>query len=894
MGAVRLLIRDIIRFILIWFVDTLALLGTAAIVGGINIQAPPSVPNIVVAAAAALTLSIINLLIRPLILLLAAPLGALVILLVGLFANAIVLRLTALLLAPAFQVDGWWAAFIGGLVFAAIDMVLINLLTLNDPDSFYNRMVERRAKGQPFFDDPTDEGRGLLILEIDGLSYYHMQKALEEGWMPVARDMMEKDGYVLSRVDCGLPSQTSGCQTGIMYGRNHDVPAFYWYDKDQGKRFESSVDAGAINARFADGTGLVRGGSSIGNMMNGDAKKSMLTLCSLGTGDDEEKKQQARDIYLLMLNPYFFMRTLALFFGEVLLELWQGARQRIQNVRPRINRLHKAFPFVRAGIAVFVRDVSAYIATLDIIRGAPVVYVNYTGYDEVAHYAGPWTRDAFGSLRGWDRIIGHFRDVIDRKAPRPYELIILSDHGQSYGATFKQRYGLSLQEFIEKHLPGGTEVVHGTASDDGAPSMVALAAELKNVQEQGVGGGVGRAVAGQTEKLLKGGAERQRGDAEPTKPAESATAMVFGSGNIAQVYFDLYPRKMVLSELEAAYPGLVDALVQHEGIGFVVSYGDDGVPLVMGAGGVRNLHTGEVVGEDPLEPYGDVDLRAEQVRRVADFPHAGDLMVNSTLYPDGTVAAMEELVGNHGGMGGEQTDAFIFHTPDMEIPETKNSADVFAILNARRGLPGAPPLPEAAPAGEVDAWSLDTWGQGIGQVGTWLERAIRALVLDRSAYQEVVQDATMTGPALLIALVGSILVSVVQAGGFNLWLALGQFGLWLLSVLVVWMAGSLLGGTGDLSAVLRGMGFAASVFLLSLLNFVPVIGPLAGFLVLVLAFFAAWMGASQAHELRGWRSPRLPVLAVIVIFVGAFMREVLVAGLEFTLAALARNLGLAP
>ncbi|NIP68486.1 MAG: hypothetical protein GTO04_04675 [Planctomycetales bacterium] len=127
-----------------------------------------------------------------------------------------------------------------------------------------------------------------------------------------------------------------------------------------------------------------------------------------------------------------------LFFGEVLLELWQGARQRIQNVQPRINRLHKAFPFVRAGIAVFVRDVSAYIATLDVIRGAPAVYVNYTGYDEVAHYAGPWTRDAFGSLRGWDRIIGHFRDVIARKAPRPYELIILSDHGQSYGATFKQ------------------------------------------------------------------------------------------------------------------------------------------------------------------------------------------------------------------------------------------------------------------------------------------------------------------------------------------------------------------------------------------------------------------------------------------------------------------------
>ena len=107
MKTIRSAIRGILRFLLLWFVDTLALWGTAAIVGGINIQAQPSVPAIVVAAAAALTISIINLLIRPLILLLAAPLGALVIFLVGLFANAIVLRLSGSLLAPAFLVNGW-------------------------------------------------------------------------------------------------------------------------------------------------------------------------------------------------------------------------------------------------------------------------------------------------------------------------------------------------------------------------------------------------------------------------------------------------------------------------------------------------------------------------------------------------------------------------------------------------------------------------------------------------------------------------------------------------------------------------------------------------------------------------------------------------------------------
>ena len=70
-----------------------------------------------------------------------------------------------------------------------------------------------------------------------------------------------------------------------------------------------------------------------------------------------------------------------------------------------------------------------------------------------------------------------------------------------------------------------------------------------------------------------------------------------------------------------------------------------------------------------------------------DFPSAGDLWLISTVYPDGTVAALEELVGSHGGVGGEQTDAFIFHPPDLAVPETRCSTDVFHILNSHRNAP---------------------------------------------------------------------------------------------------------------------------------------------------------------------------------------------------------------
>jgi len=197
-----------------------------------------------------------------------------------------------------------------------------------------------------FPDAETDE-RGLVMMEIDGLSYHHIQKAIEDGWMPNLSEMIENDGYVLSRVDCGLPSQTSACQSGIMFGDNSDIPAFRWFDKDLNRMVVSSHDSAMINARYAHGQGLMRGGSSINNMMNGDAHKSLLTLADITSGDKEEKKQRARDIYLLMLNPYFFTRTLIFFFADVILELWQGFQQRIHNVEPRLNRLHKGYPFMR-------------------------------------------------------------------------------------------------------------------------------------------------------------------------------------------------------------------------------------------------------------------------------------------------------------------------------------------------------------------------------------------------------------------------------------------------------------------------------------------------------------------------------------------------------------------
>ena len=131
----------------------------------------------------------------------------------------------------------------------------------------------------------------------------------------------------------------------------------------------------------------------------------------------------------------------------------------------------------------------------------------------------------------------------------------------------------------------------------------------------------------------------------------------------------------------------MEALIQHDGIGFVVVANDEGHVLVLGKRGARDLSIGAVTGEDPLAPFGDPDRRAEQLLRLAQFESSGDLILNSTLYPDGSVAAFEELVGSHGGLGGQQTQAFILHpcVERMDGDHISNSIDVYVLLEAWKG-----------------------------------------------------------------------------------------------------------------------------------------------------------------------------------------------------------------
>ena len=102
-------------------------------------------------------------------------------------------------------------------------------------------------------------------------------------------------------------------------------------------------------------------------------------------------------------------------------------------------------------MCVFVRDLVVFGVLTDMMRGRPAVYATFASYDEVAHHSGLERADTLEALRKLDQQFGRIARA-RRYAPRPYEIVVLSDHGQTQGATFKQRHGYGLDELVERSL----------------------------------------------------------------------------------------------------------------------------------------------------------------------------------------------------------------------------------------------------------------------------------------------------------------------------------------------------------------------------------------------------------------------------------------------------------
>jgi hypothetical protein len=271
--------------------------------------------------------------------------------------------------------------------------------------------------------------------------------------------------------------------------------------------------------------------------------------------------------------------------------------------------------------------------------GRPVVYATLSGYDEVAHHSGLERPDTLEALRKLDQQIGRVA-AARRFAPRPYHVIVLSDHGQTQGATFEQRNGYSLEELVARSLEGGRTTGVGGGDEQDAIASIA-------VQE------------------ATGQSGRKR--ATEAQEVSDRHVVVLGSGNLGLVYLMEEQRRLTLEEIDELHPRLIPALREHPHIGWLLVHSSRHGPLALGGGGVRYLADGRVEGEDPLEHFSP--NAPAHLLRTDGFPHVADVMVGSFYDPHlDEACAFEELISFHGGLGGPQTRPFILHPAELPQP----------------------------------------------------------------------------------------------------------------------------------------------------------------------------------------------------------------------------------
>jgi uncharacterized membrane protein YvlD (DUF360 family) len=545
--------------------------------------------------------------------------------------DGVILWLAAQALPDDVHVDSIPAGMLAAVLIAAVAMPLGLVLGVDDQAAamVVLRRVARRQGVVESGDVP-----GIVFLEIDGLAAPVLRRAIAAGHVPHLQRWLDEEGYVLEEWEPDLSSQTGASQAGILLGSNDDVPAFRWVEKATGRVVACSdpKDCAMLEARLDRGRGLLTGGgTSRGNLLSGGADEALLTVSRL---DAERRANPGYRAFLA--NGQNATRLLVLFGWEILLELLAAGRQRRRDIRPRGHRGGR-YPLLRATMTVVVRDLVVFSVLTDMMRGRPAVYATFASYDEVAHHSGLERPDTLEALRKLDERFGRIAAARDR-TPRPYEIVVLSDHGQTQGATFRQRNGEGLEDLVERSLSRGQ--VHALAGGDEQDAMVGHA--LHEAGAPGGGRGDGRDVSGRE-------------------------AVVLGSGNLGLVHLMQSPRRMTLEEIDARHPRLVDALRGHPHVGWLLVRSAELGPLVLGPRGSVRLDDGQVTGQDPLAAFGPSAQR--HLRRTDRFEHCPDILVGSFYDPDRDEGcAFEELISFHGGLGGPQTRPFVLFPARLGAP----------------------------------------------------------------------------------------------------------------------------------------------------------------------------------------------------------------------------------
>ena len=546
-----------------------------------------------------------------------------------------------------------WGVIILPLTIAFISMILSVIFASQEDNPHYSAMLreaQRKRKGKP------KNYHGVIIAEIDGLAYDVLCEAVEKGHMPTVKSMIESKTHTLKKWETDLSSQTGASQAGILHGNNEDITAFRWVEKENDNQIMQCSGISKVKVleeRISDGNGLlVDNGASRSNLFSGDTDDVIFTFSKI----TDLKKLYNGAWFTIFSQPNYFACIVIQLLGDMFHEIISQLKHSILNIRPRISR---GIPYIptRAGTNVYMREINTEALIGDMMVGdIDVAYSTYLGYDEIAHHSGVRDEDVWSALKGMDRQIERLFEG-KKYSPREYQIVIQSDHGQTNGATFKQRYGQSFEDFVKSLLP----------------QDINMYAEMSSNEDRFAG--AYNTFSGKIKYF-----ENRRKAYKEKKLAESEI-VVLASGNLAMIYMTKWSHRLSYEEINKMFPGMIDGIVNNEYIGFILVKSSEHGDMAIGKKGIYYLDKDEIEGENPLEGFGDNIV--QHLKRNSSFKYTPDILVNSFYDAENDeVCAFEELVGSHGGVGGSQSEPFILYPSQWNVPDEEivGAENVYRIL----------------------------------------------------------------------------------------------------------------------------------------------------------------------------------------------------------------------
>lgn len=500
----------------------------------------------------------------------------------------------------------------------------------------------------------TGGERGLVLIQIDGLSRGQLEKALKRGRMPFLRNLIRREGYRLHDVYSGMPSTTAAAQGEIFYGCKCGVPAFGYRERKDRRYMNLLIPECAQRVEQAlakRGQGLCEGGSSYSNIYSGGAKESHWAASELNATAMLKGANPLGFLVVVLWNFGSVLRLVGLLGLELCIALYDSVRGAVILGEVRQELL---FVLSRVLACVGLRELITVMSSMDVTRGLPVVHVNYVGYDEQSHRRGPSSKFAHYSLRGIDDCIKRVCSAAHRSSRRDYDVWIYSDHGQENTYHYRKEQKRSIEEAVADAL--GEEI-----TGRGGKVRPSLRSQHH--------------VGNRVEEILlrRTGTRSERDDGRGERSAdmgggdagrESPSTFVIAVGPLGHIYLSGRPEG----------PGLeiiARRLVERAGIPMVMfaeGPADPGGPpraVVFTPEGRFTLpaDSGAVLGAG--HPFRDECGR--DMVEVAHHEDAGDLVIIGWR-PKGRPLSFVSENGGHGGCGSEETHAFGLFPGNAPLP----------------------------------------------------------------------------------------------------------------------------------------------------------------------------------------------------------------------------------